>query len=94
VAEFPAPITVEVWTAFAAERKHWEIVEAGPTPAAPAHFIATDRKRYLHGDALMDPMTTEFTAETCVSRESAAYFIGLKCVEAALLSASILHADA
>jgi hypothetical protein len=84
-----APITYELWDAFVEERKCWEIVEIGHG------VIATDRKRYIAGEAFVNPMdlTYEFTQETCSTRETAAYYIGLRSVQAALTKVGIIHAD-
>lgn len=87
MAEFPS-IVHEFWNAFANERKHWSIVD---TTGA---YVATDRARFLAGDELMDPMTTEFVAETCETRAQAAYYIGIRCVSAAMIKTGIIHADA
>lgn len=87
VADFPS-IVHEFWQAFADERRHWEIVDI------TGAYVATDRKRFLSGDELMDPMTVEYVAETCATREQAAYFIGINCISAAMIKTGIIHADA
>jgi len=82
-----APISIELWEAFALERKHWDIVD-GPT----AH-LATDRKRFLTSEEYHNPMDVTYTAETFPTRKQAAYFIGCHCMQAALTSVGILHAN-
>jgi len=83
-----APITYELWEAFAAERKCWEILDA------PTHHLATDRRRYTQGEAFVNPMETEtFVAEACPTREAAAYFIGLHSIQTALTAVGIIHAN-
>lgn len=83
-----APVTYEVWEAFVAERKNWDILEG------PVHFLATDRQRYLAGPEFNNPLEVSYTAETFPTREAAAYFIGVQCVNAALAAVGIIHADA
>lgn len=83
-----APITRELWEAFAAERSHWEIVPIEP------NYVATDRKRYTHGPEFNNPMDQSFVQEVCPSREAAAYYIGLCAMQVALTSVGIIHADA
>lgn len=87
MSDFPS-IVHEFWQAFADERRHWTIVDA------TGHYVATDRSRFLSGEELMDPMTTTFTAETCETREQAAYFIGINCISTAMIKTGIIHADA
>lgn len=83
-----APISIELWEAFVEERKHWEIVDI------TGAFVATDRKRFLAGETFNNPMDVEHVIETCSTREQAAYFIGLRSMQSALLTIGILHADA
>jgi hypothetical protein len=80
-----APITYEIWEAFADERRHWEIIVIEPG------YVATDRKRFLSGDELMDPMTASYTSEICGTRELAAYYIGCRAMQAALERTGIIH---
>ncbi len=79
-----APIVTEVWEAFVAERKCWQIAESGSA------FIITDRARYLSGEEFFDPMTVTFTQEVCPSREIAAYEIGMRSMSVALTKTSII----
>ena len=83
-----APITYELWNAFVEERKHWSIANIDPG------YVVTDRKRYLSGDELMDPMTASYRSEMFPTREEAEYFLGCTVIQAALTSVGIIHADA
>jgi len=85
-----APITYQLWEAFVEERKQWEIIQV-----TPETFIATDRKRFVHGEAFTNPIevTMEYTAEYCRDRQAAAFYIGLRSMQVALTTVGIIHAD-
>jgi len=59
-------------------------------------YVATDRGRYISGDEFVNPIdaTTQYVSETFPAREHAAYFIGVQCVNAAMIKTGIIHADA
>ena len=86
-----APITYELWDAFVAERQHWEIIEITPDAV-----VATDRKRYTKGDEFVNPIDegSTFTQQGCVDRAQAAFYIGLRSMQAALEKTSIIQGEA
>lgn len=82
--DFPS-ITHEMFQAFADERRVWHISESG------AGFAAIRREQATSVTEVSEAV--KYHTEVCDSREQAAYYIGIRCMQAALVACSLLHED-